>query len=128
MTEIWVHFKLYFKRRMAVVYAPWILNVHYDWCAFNSGQLTLDLLAKMTIAVARSMIPSIFESCPYTGRHGLYNVNLAFLGESVIPQVLPDGNYKLGVRVYIKSTNVTYAEGFVSAEIRAAKILNQWDF
>lgn len=129
MKELWVEVKLYFKPSLSIVFHPWQLDLQFDWCRRMREGGTINLLADTVIDYGlKKYAPTLFVKCPIFGERGIYNVDLASIMEAAVPQIVPNGIYKQSIRLFMKSSNITYFTAWMFGELRAVDVIKTWDF
>lgn len=129
MEELWIAIKLDFKPRLALIFRPWQLAGEFDWCERMKKGGTTNLFFDTVIDYGlKKHAPSIFVQCPFTGERGAYNMDFASILESALPQIFPTGTYKVSIRLFRKSSNVTYLTVWAIFELKAADFTKDWEF
>lgn len=117
--DMWVHIMVFFKFGGSALYRPWMFNVDENLCAIYGGKHGPGTLAKLLLGVLDQMAPGMLHKCPYIGEEGIRNLDFDQVVSRTVPQVLPNGDYRVLFR-YHTSKNETFIEALFGAHVAAS--------
>lgn len=128
MTEIWMH--TIFTIKYGQKFQTLGLDRKEDLCnLLKSDGTSGDTFSKLLFSQTKKVLPkSLVHPCPYQGTFGIENFNHGEIFERALPQVIPKGTYKAYVRLYRKSDNHTYIDGYSVSELRAVDFKQDIEF
>lgn len=76
--------------------------------------------------VVKAFVPKYVNRCPYQGEVGVSNLNVSKMFQSILPQVVPKGTYRLWHHFHT-TDNETYANVEVTVDIDSVEPLKSFD-
>lgn len=104
--DFWFSVRPFFK--YGTIFRSWMLNVDADVCGAMENMDSVPTVGKYVFKAFQKTVPGLMHKCPYFHIEGARNISADKLINSMWPQMLPKGEYKLLLRAYTKS-NQTFA-------------------
>lgn len=123
--DLWIEAKGFYKNS-ALKFLPFFNSFHYDLCKMAEGKENADFFAQFVFDEAKKVFPNFFNRCPWKGKIGFENVNLAEIMENALVDLIPKGTYRLTFRLHNKADNVTYGRFFTLGEVKALNALQDF--
>lgn len=95
-----------------------MIDVEADLCCTFAKTCQPGFMIDVFVQALQLVIPNLFHPCPYFGPHALHDVDMNEIVSRMLPQVVPDGTYKVFVTFHTKANNTIF-HVVVEAQIKA---------
>lgn len=108
-SDFWMSIDTFYK--YGTIYRSFpMMNLDVDVCAVMGSEKNFNILSIIAQHVLRGymdQMPGFLHKCPYHHQEGFRNISVDKVVNSIYPQIIPKGEYKLLVRGHSKA-NVTF--------------------
>lgn len=103
--DLWLH--IYSSYKYGTIFRSWMTNTDFDICAGVKNLNSVPYFGQLFYNGLQKTVPGLAHECPYKNVEGFRNVSVDKVINSVLPQIIPKGEYKVFYRVHTKA-NVTF--------------------
>lgn len=104
--DIWSHTVIWYKYN--TIFRPWLVNEDGDICCALRGKCFPGLMILLGLKSVNSLMTESFKSCPFNGTYGIYDADMDAVVSKMFPQVIPDGEYKIMIRIHSRSNETIW--------------------
>lgn len=127
--EVWISIKAYYKKEDK--FQQFLPDLEYDICGFlgdlGKNQSAFGLLLYRFLSNLEKNTENLIHPCPFSGNFGVRKYDAGELVANSMPNFLPLGLYKVVIRYFAKSTNVTYFRAVAYGEVTAVDEIRSYN-
>uniref|UniRef100_A0A336JX63 CSON007947 protein n=1 Tax=Culicoides sonorensis TaxID=179676 RepID=A0A336JX63_CULSO len=121
--ELTTTYQLFYRNKNGRL-MNYLINVSFDYCKLDDNTFILETIGRKLLLRFWSKFDSaVMKGCPMNGVANYTNFEFDLQKQSLLPKIVPEGDFIFYVRNFETSTNKTLLELKVSAEVKSKTIM-----